>query len=217
MRRGARPAPEQRPAPARRRPSCRPSPGRRAGRRRGLSGVWESWPMTVSTWPSSSTRPPPVPGIRATRVRSARRRSSTASRSITASGGSSAAHSAIASSAPCQVTRWRGDGDQRLQLALGARGDPRRPTLGRSIGPTAGAVGRPSADSAGGSPASPGSSSEAGRSVRRRPGRASGSGRRSQLARAVQLASAATAVLVNWRPTSSTHSPSASSTVFGML
>ena len=63
----ARPAPARRPSDSTTPPfmSAVPGPYSRSPSRR--SGAWESCAITVSTWPSSSIRPEPVPAIRATR------------------------------------------------------------------------------------------------------------------------------------------------------
>src|SRR4051812_16037552 len=92
-----------------------PEPTRRSSSRR--SGRWSSCPITVSTWPSRSTRFVPAPGRRISRS-GAWSAEEQGTRSISASSGASAAATAAASSAPCTSPL----GDETATSASSSRG-----------------------------------------------------------------------------------------------
>src|SRR3954470_2680899 len=85
------------------------------------SGRWAVWATTVSTWPSSRTRPSPVPASRATRS-SAWSGEEHGTRSSAASSGRRAAHTATHSSAP-----WRSPEGEETATSASSSRSARRP------------------------------------------------------------------------------------------
>ena len=113
-----RTAPAPRPARAPRRPSCPPSPARTAGRRRGAAARATSWLMTVSMWPSSSSRRDPRPAIRADQVRRAPGSSRARARSPPRRQQRHAQRDRLLRAR--DISRGRGHRHERLELALGS-------------------------------------------------------------------------------------------------
>ena len=97
---------------------------RRAGRRRARAGGARSWAWTVSTWPSRTTRPLPLPAS-VTMRSSAWSADEHGARSTRAPSGTRSSATSNAASATGDVARGRGDGDEALELGGRARGDLR--------------------------------------------------------------------------------------------
>ena len=94
-----------------------------AARPRGAAAGASACATTVSRWPTSRTRPLARAASRAAAGRARGRATSTAAARRSASSGASAAATAAASSAPRTSPEGDETRDERLELALGARGD----------------------------------------------------------------------------------------------